>query len=47
MLRPLCQALIEVYYISVRIFGRLNATKHNRDLLREFKEKVAIYNALM
>lgn len=47
LLRRLCQALADVYYIGVRIFGGSDATKRDGDLLREFEEKVAIYNALV
>lgn len=50
--RRLCRALADVYYTAVRIFGGLfgrleRSGTSDDDLLREYEEKVAIYNALV
>lgn len=47
LIRGLCNALAEVYYAAVRAFGGGETTKkRDEDLVREYDEKVAIYNAL-
>ncbi|KAH6850854.1 hypothetical protein B0I37DRAFT_444824 [Chaetomium sp. MPI-CAGE-AT-0009] len=49
--RRLCRALADVYYAAVRtfggLFGRLEISGTDDDLLREYEETVAIYNALV
>ncbi|KAK2126314.1 phospholipase A2 domain-containing protein [Fusarium oxysporum II5] len=41
-----CRALADVYYAAVRAFGGDDATpgKRDEDLVKEYEEKVAIYN---
>ncbi|KAJ4140661.1 hypothetical protein NW765_015938 [Fusarium oxysporum] len=41
-----CRALADVYYAAVRAFGGGDATpgKRDEDLVKEYEEKVAIYN---
>ena len=50
-LRSVCRALADVYHTAVRLFGglfgRLELSKGDGDLLREYEEKVASYNALV
>jgi hypothetical protein len=46
-LRSVCRALAEVYYAAVRVFGWLDVSWRDEDLIREYEEKVAIYNALV
>ncbi|KAH7025214.1 prokaryotic phospholipase A2-domain-containing protein [Microdochium trichocladiopsis] len=46
-LKSLCRALAEVYYAAVRAFGWLDPSRRDEELIREYEEKVAIYNALV
>ncbi|KAK4243898.1 secretory phospholipase [Corynascus novoguineensis] len=39
-----CEALAEVYYSAVRAFGRSKQGKRDDDLIKEYEEKVALYN---
>ncbi|KAK4095879.1 secretory phospholipase A2 [Parathielavia hyrcaniae] len=45
--RGVCEALAEVYYAAVRAFGGSTQGKRDEDLVREYEEKVAIYNKLV
>ncbi|KAK4139966.1 secretory phospholipase [Dichotomopilus funicola] len=39
-----CEALADVYYAAVRAFGGSTQGKRSEDLIKEYEEKVAIYN---
>ncbi|KAK3311710.1 secretory phospholipase A2 [Chaetomium strumarium] len=45
--RGVCEALADVYYAAVRAFGGDTQGKRDEDLIREYEEKVAIYNKLV
>ncbi len=45
--KSVCQALADVYYAAVRVFGGSTQGKRDDDLLREYEEKLAIYNKLV
>ncbi len=45
--KSVCQALADVYYAAVRAFGGSTQGKRDDDLLREYEEKLAIYNKLV
>ncbi|KAL2261800.1 hypothetical protein VTK26DRAFT_3274 [Humicola hyalothermophila] len=46
--RAVCEALAEVYYAAVRAFGgETQPGKRDDDLVREYEEKLAIYNKLV
>jgi hypothetical protein len=45
--KGVCEALAEVYYAAVRAFGGGTQGKRDEDLVREYEEKVAIYNKLV
>ena len=45
--KSVCQALADVYYAVVRAFGGSTQGKRDDDLLREYEEKLAIYNKLV
>ena len=42
-----CEALADVYYAAVRAFGGSTQEKRDDDLVREYEDKVAIYNKLV
>ncbi|KAK3372742.1 prokaryotic phospholipase A2-domain-containing protein [Podospora didyma] len=48
-LTGVCNALADVYYAAVKAFGGGDATKRDEqaDLVREYEEKLAIYNQLV
>ena len=45
--KSVCEALADVYYAAVRAFGGSTQGKRDDDLLREYEEKLAIYNKLV
>ncbi|KAK3901531.1 prokaryotic phospholipase A2-domain-containing protein [Staphylotrichum tortipilum] len=45
--RGVCEALADVYYAAVRAFGGSSQGKRDDDLVREYHEKLAIYNRLV
>ena len=47
--RSVCNGLADVYYAAVRAFGGDDATpgKRDEDLVKEYEEKVEIYNHLV
>lgn len=46
--RGVCEALADVYYAAVRAFGgSTQSEKRDDDLVREYEEKLAIYNKLV
>jgi hypothetical protein len=45
--RVVCEALAEVYYAAVRAFGGSTQGKRDDDLVKEYEEKVAVYNKLV
>jgi hypothetical protein len=45
--RGVCEALADVYYAAVRAFGGSTQGKRADDLLKEYEEKVAIYDKLV
>ncbi|KAK3290220.1 prokaryotic phospholipase A2-domain-containing protein [Chaetomium fimeti] len=45
--RGVCEALAEVYYAAVRAFGGDTQSKRADDLVKEYEEKVAIYDKLV
>jgi len=45
--KSVCEALADVYYAAVRAFGGSTQGKRDEDLVREYEEKVAIYNKLV
>ena len=46
-MRGVCEALADVYYAAVRAFGGSTQGKRNDDLLKEYEDKVAIYEKLV
>jgi hypothetical protein len=45
--KGVCEALADVYYAAVRAFGGSTQEKRDEDLVREYEEKVAIYDKLV
>ncbi len=45
--KSVCQALADVYYAAVRVFGGSTQGKRDDDLLHEYEEKLSIYNKLV
>ena len=45
--KGVCEALADVYYAAVRAFGGSTQEKRDDDLVREYEDKVAIYNKLV
>ncbi|KAH6628931.1 prokaryotic phospholipase A2-domain-containing protein [Chaetomium tenue] len=45
--RGVCEALADVYYAAVRAFGGSTQGKRADDLVKEYEEKVAIYDKLV
>ena len=45
--RGVCEALADVYYAAVRAFGGSTQGKRDDNLVREYQEKLAIYNKLV
>lgn len=46
-MRGVCEALADVYYAAVRAFGGSTQGKRADDLVKEYEEKVAIYDKLV
>ena len=45
--KGVCEALADVYYAAVRAFGGSTQGKRDDDLVKEYQDKVAIYNKLV
>jgi hypothetical protein len=45
--KSVCEALANVYYAAVRAFGGSTQSKRDEDLVKEYEEKLAIYNKLV